>query len=306
MNRYTLLLLLSVVTAQARSLESPAEKEKRIEEARPAARAHLERRSVAWGLYDAGQQLRETGAIATRRSVIFRYQQYERGIPVYAAQLTVTVTRHGVNENNGLAFPLRVDTAPRIAIPDAIAAALRDTGLDSSSVASESTLVVIPAGRFGRNKPGGDRLAWQVGLFGTDEQKGVVDRLVFVDAHDATVLATVDQLTPVQYGVADNFTFNGMYRAPAYARTIYSWNSSLTGPADVFVQDSCYGTGVIVLDSSNQVQCRTGTEGRFAIGFGNWVGDANYQLSGNPKVMKFPAADVWETGIGDGVLGYVP
>jgi hypothetical protein len=282
-NRYVLLLFPCLITVQSRSLDLPLQKEKRIQDSRPSVRAHIENRRRAWGLYDADQQLRETSAIATRNSVIFRYQQYEREIPVYAAQLTLTVTRKCVTENNGLAFPLRVDTTPTIAIADAVAAALRHTGLKSSSVDSESTLVVVPMKRFGAKKPARDSLAWQVALFGTDEQKGVIDRLVFVDAHDGTVLAAVDQLTPVQYGVAENFRFNGMYYAPIWARTIYSWNSSLTGPTDVFVQDSCYGTGVRVLDSSNMVECRTGTGGRFAIGFGNWIGDSNYQLSGNPK-----------------------
>jgi hypothetical protein len=99
-----------------------------------------------------------------------------------------------------------------------------------------------------------------------------------------------------------NLQLNGMY-GTAYATAMYSWSSSASAPVDVYLQDPCYGHGIVVWDFDNQIDCRKGPERRFVMGLGNWVGDADFRLTSNARVLKYTSGQVWNNGVGDGVLG---
>ncbi|HUR81056.1 MAG TPA: hypothetical protein VM733_09830, partial [Thermoanaerobaculia bacterium] len=167
MNPFALVLFASLVSLQGRAHESAEATAARIRDARPIGRAHIERRAEALGIYDFDQQLREFDALALDTSVIFRYQQYERGVKVYAAGITVQVWRDSVTESNGFVFPLRVNTTPKIPEAEAIATAFRHLDVSRKTNQAKAALVVVAHARFGPRLPVDDRLAWRVELWGT-------------------------------------------------------------------------------------------------------------------------------------------
>jgi len=281
----------------------------RIRDAKSKAEAHIARRRLALGLVDPSKQLREISVVPTALSVIFRYQQVHDDIPVHSAQLTISITELAVDENSALVVPLSVDTSPKLTREGAEKIALRKVGLKGASHDVEASLVVVPANSLGPGVPKGDRLAWKARITAVNDTDGLVSRQIFVDAHSREIIADIADTNDLTY-VLTMPHFRGMYLAnPASEYAVATYNKSLCCLEYVYIQSPCHGTGLPV-DATGNLNCGTygaGPTGSWLVtSLGNWVGDASFKVTTNPKVMRLTAGYpdlVINDGVGDGVLG---
>lgn len=158
-----------------------------------AAAAFLEDVAAALGVTNIGESLEATVERSPDNTIVVRYAQRARGLPVYEAQAVVTLdARLRITHFMGSVVPdvWLPSPVPALAREDAIARALESAGATEAAAAE---LGYLPPARLrGYADPTAVRLAWRVQLDAPASD-------VFVDAHDGTILATSSRLANARH-----------------------------------------------------------------------------------------------------------
>ena len=154
------------------------------------ADAFLNRYGRMFGIRNPGE-LQRLGVVRSPAMAHVKYQQFHRGVPVFAGVLHASFDRgNRLLAVNGVFLPdLAVDTTPGRSAQEAADVALRH--VPEAEAAANTDLYVFRSGLL-KGVPGQNHLVWEVEVVNAAR---TVREFVYVDAHFGKV---VDQITGIQ------------------------------------------------------------------------------------------------------------
>ncbi|MHB0971911.1 MAG: M4 family metallopeptidase [Thermoanaerobaculia bacterium] len=274
-----------------------AAREERVQQDRAVALryVHEHSRSIVG---DANSQFRERVAIPAGEVSVVRFTQVYRGIPVYAAELILTVRDEVVwamtsavekNLDLGTVWNVTKDDAMKFA-----RARHQQTGICRKC---DADLVIVPARSFGET-PASDSLAWVVSLYGHDEGKSF-SKDVYIDAlHGDTIFVADERANAQELGIYYPYFWG--------AFNVRSRELAVIG-SEVRYQHPCIGNGLPLTEERVAEGCRAnlGEIGNWVAAkpFGYGVYNAKFRDTYGGTLISVPDAES-EGGVllGDGSL----
>ncbi|MHB0971910.1 MAG: hypothetical protein ACYC7A_21470 [Thermoanaerobaculia bacterium] len=165
--------------------------EQRFQKDRVAAHLYVNEHGAAIA-GDTNSEFRERVAIPAGEITVVRFTQVYRGIPVYAAELILTVSDGVVSaKTSAIKKSLELSTVSNVTKADAMKFARARHQPTGTCRECDAELVIVPARSFGE-APRIDSLAWVVSLYGHDNGK-TFSKDVYIDAlHGDTIFVVTE------------------------------------------------------------------------------------------------------------------